>query len=168
MATDPVSFDIDADGDADRIGWTNPATDEAFLWIDLNDDHQVNDGRELFGIATRLPDGSKAGHGFIALQSYDLPVHGGNADGRITSADVVWGRLRLWVDADHDGRSTIFETGPMQSYGVTALELAYMTDPGRDPAGNEHRYRGTYHRRVVREGPAEVRIFALDDVFFAR
>jgi hypothetical protein len=166
-AADPVLFDIDADGVDDRIGWTNPRTEEGFLWIDLNGDHVVNNGSELFGIASRLPDGTLAPDGFAALAAYDQPRNGGNGDGKITVADHVWSRLRLWVDADHDGNSSRAEVGPVQQYHIVALNLAYVTDTTPDPSGNFHWLRGTYLRRVVGDGPAEIRRFALDDVFFA-
>jgi len=120
---DPVLFDIDATGTPKLISWTNPETDEGLLWVDLNHDRLVNDGHELFGIATLLADGSPAADGFTALRAYDAPLWGGNGDGAITVADKIWGRLLLWVDANHDGVSQPQEVGPVQQYGVTALHL---------------------------------------------
>jgi hypothetical protein len=56
---DPVAFDIDADGRKERIGWTERASDEAFLVLDRNRDGKINDGRELFGDAVILRDGAR-------------------------------------------------------------------------------------------------------------
>ncbi|MEA2568636.1 MAG: hypothetical protein QOI24_637 [Acidobacteriota bacterium] len=51
LAISPVSFwDRDFDGIADPSGWTDPDTEEAFLWIDGDDDRAVGPG-ELFGSA---------------------------------------------------------------------------------------------------------------------
>jgi hypothetical protein len=164
--TDPVAFDIDGDGDREWVGWTDPATEEAFLWLDLDTNHNVDDGRELFGIATMLPDGSRASDGFEALRAYDLPSAGGNGDGVIDVADAIWGRLRLWVDRNHDGSSQPDETGPIHRYGVEWISLNYTTYESADEKGNVHRLRGSYRRRIVGDGPARYEPMPMHDVFF--
>jgi len=42
-----------------------------FLALDLNHNHRIDDGSELFGIGTTLPSGEKASNGFVALAMYD-------------------------------------------------------------------------------------------------
>lgn len=162
-SSSPVYFDLDADGYAEHITWTNPATREAFLWIDLIPNHRVDDGSELFGIGTLLPSGERAPHGFAALAAYDEPGMGGNGDGKITVNDHVWGRLRLWVDENHDGVSQATEITPLHRHRVVEISLQYVVDRTPDSSGNYHLFRGTYQVRA-RADHEETR--ALDDVFF--
>ncbi|HEX6095081.1 MAG TPA: hypothetical protein VF432_02065 [Thermoanaerobaculia bacterium] len=164
--TDPVSFDITGDGIPERMGWTDPATDEGFLWMDLTPNGCVDDGSELFGIGTRLTDGSRARDGFEALAQYDRESLGGNDDGSISAADDVWNRLRLWVDINHDGVCDARESGPIAQYGVVAIPLAYTVHEEVDGSGNVHRLRGSYSRYI--RGGTRPRIIWLQmhDVFF--
>jgi Dual-action HEIGH metallo-peptidase len=161
----PVLFDLNADGVAESITWTDATTEEAFLWIDVVMNGRVDSGAELFGIGTAMPSGGRAANGFVALVVYDHPAHGGNDDGKITLADAIWGRLRLWIDANHNGVSEMTEVGPIHAYGILSLDLAYYYDPEPDPAGNYHFLRGEYSRR---RGNREAERLALDDVSFQR
>src|SRR5205807_1690554 len=107
-----------------------------------------DDGSELFGIGTTLPDGSKAEDGFQALAMYDDPSYGGNGDGMIDSNDAVWNRLHIWIDANHDGVCSPTETNPIHKYGVEAISLAAARTTIRDSARNGHFLRGHYWRHV--------------------
>lgn len=165
----PVQFDLDADGSAETLAWTHPATEEGFLWRDLEPNGVVDDGRELFGVGTRLPDGSRATDGFEALSVYDTITHGGDGDGRITSRDEVWSKLRLWIDRNHDGVSQHMEVAPIHRYGITALNLAYVIRNGTDANGNAHRLAGTYVVRDPASGEGtSATVHEMTDVFFAR
>jgi hypothetical protein len=166
--SDSVQFDLSADGYAERLAWTDPSTEEAFLWLDLHSNGRVDDGSELFGTGTVLPNGQRAQNGFEALTVYDSPQYGGNGDGIIDVADQVWGRLRLWVDRNHNGRSENDETNPIHAAGVLAIQL-----PGDEPlswvedgSGNFHVFRTTFTRRVTGSGPAHVVTREIDNVFF--
>lgn len=160
----PVRFDIDGDGDRESVGWTDPASDEAFLWVDLNGNQAVDSGRELFGTGTRLPDGSTAANGFQALAVYDRPDRGGNGDGKLSGEDRLWRRLRLWVDDNHDGVSQREETAHLAGHGVLELYLFAHHDVVADTAGNWH-MRGNYLKagRGPRRGST---MMEMDDVFF--
>lgn len=159
---DPVWFDLTGDGVAEIVAWTHPFSEEGFLWIDLNGNHHADNGKELFGTGTVLPDGSPAPDGFAALAIYDTVAAGGNEDGEISSADWIWARLRLWVDRNHDGISQRDETGPIHRFGVVSISLKFGLDEHSDENGNFHRYRGTFDRRVH----GAILTFAMDDVFF--
>ncbi|HEX6099977.1 MAG TPA: matrixin family metalloprotease [Thermoanaerobaculia bacterium] len=163
---DPVSFDLTGDGVPERLGWTNPATEEAFLWLDLDRNGRVDDGRELFGHGTVLENGLRAQDGFEALSQYDQVSLGGNRDGKLSKEDRVWDRLRLWVDADQDGVCTPPETGPIAEYGVLDIALTYSVHETVDPSGNVHRLRSSYGRWIRGDGRPVVARFALHDVFF--
>lgn len=163
----PVVFDIDGDGTPDRTAWTNPGTDEGILWIDLNHNGIPDSGRELFGTATLLDRGQLARDGFEALRMYDSRDYGGNGDGIVTGADLAFWDLRLWVDANHDGRAEAGETYPLWTRGVVQLNLDYRTVEEYDPMWNLHLLQGTFERWVVRRyGPPYRRSQAMHDVFF--
>jgi hypothetical protein len=54
-----VQFDIRGEGKAVHTGWVD--AHDGLLALDRNGDGVINDGGELFGSATALADGSKAG-----------------------------------------------------------------------------------------------------------
>jgi hypothetical protein len=137
---DGVSFDINGDHTKERIGWTRPDSDDAFLVLDRNRNGQVDDGLELFGNATDQPVSSHP-NGFLALAMFDRPEMGGNGDGELTAADAIFSALRLWLDADHDGASTAGELSPLEAWGVVEIDLDYKEARRRDGDGNEFRYR---------------------------
>lgn len=161
----PVRFDIDADGHAERIGWTNPETAEGLLWVDLNHNGRVDDGGELFGDASLLPTGEEMDNGFDALAVYDRPELGGDGDGLITHLDLIWGQLRVWLDENHDGVSQQQEISPLASWHVVAIELSYEERNEYDGALNAPLFVGRFWRRLP--GPHPVLQEAqVADVFF--
>jgi hypothetical protein len=130
-----VSFDIDGDGEAERLTWTDPRGDEAFLVLDRNGNGLIDDGSELFGDVTpQLP--SDDPNGFQALAVFDRPAFGGNGDGLITAADAVWPRLQLWRDENHDGVTQLWELSTPGQHGITAFHLHYIASRRIDHHGN--------------------------------
>jgi hypothetical protein len=163
---DPVPFDLDGDGDLELVAWTIPGEYNAFLWVDLNRNGIVDHGGELFGTATRMPDGRLADNGFEALAVYDREDFGGDGDGIISPGDLVWASLLLWVDEDHDGFSEPAEIRRLGQSAVVSIALDFTKHPDDfDAAGNLHLYQGRFAKRVIREGAAFVRLQALTDVF---
>lgn len=131
-----VDFDLTGDGALDRVSWTNPGTEEGFLYLDLNRNGRIDGGQELFGDATFLPNGGRPQHGFDALAVYDTRSLVGNADGVISVSDRVWQSLRIWVDRDHDGVATFDETCTLPSVHVLSISLAYVAlGPDQDYGG---------------------------------
>lgn len=162
----PVEFDINGDGWVDRIGWTSPHGDEAFLWLDGNRNRQVDDGSELFGTSTRLPSGEFAQNGFVALAAYDSYDLGGNEDGQITPADLIWNSLMLWVDENHDAESQGHEVRPLRAAGVLSIHLDYEEVDVWDGHGNVHAQRGSFSVQIRRFGRPFVREQTIEDVYF--
>jgi hypothetical protein len=111
-----VLFDIDGDGSLDRTGWV--AAGEGLLVRDLSGDGLVNDGSELFGSATRLPDGSLAKDGFQALSALDA-----NADRKIDASDPAFAELRVWVDSNSDAVTDPGELKTLAEAGVRSISL---------------------------------------------
>jgi len=109
-----ILFDMDANGQRLRTAW--PKGRDALLVLDRNGNGTIDDATELFGDVT--------GHrhhedGFAALAELDA-----DGDGRIDRRDPVFGELRLWIDADRDGRSQPAELSTLDDAGVRVLELS--------------------------------------------
>ncbi len=138
---DMVWFDLDGNGSKDHMTWTNGNTQEGFLWVNLSGKNRVDNGSELFGIGTVMPDGSKAPDGFTALAMYDQPAQGGNGDGIIDAHDAVWTKLRVWVDSNHNGVCDPGEVSPLAAYHVDGISLTTVAVNTVDAKGNRHEKR---------------------------
>jgi hypothetical protein len=146
-----VRFDLFGDGAPLQTGWVGPG--DGLLAFDRNGDGIINDGGELFGTATTLPDGSTASDGFAALAALDQ-----DGNGRIDAADPAFGQLRVWVDANADGISQAAELLTLQQAGVAALGVQGQRSNATDN-GNWIGMAGSYRA-------ADGSTHALDDVWF--
>lgn len=159
-AESPVRFDIDADGDVDAISWTAADADEAFLALDRNGNGFIDDGRELFGVATEQPPSPDA-NGFIALRVFDDPANGGNGDGIISALDQVFPDLVLWTDGNRNGVSEPWELAPLLDRGVVSIRLDYRLAERSDRYGNSFRWSSTAYRQDGRPLSAVDVIFVM-------
>ena len=103
---DSVSFDLDGDGQLERI--SAPSGDDALLALDRNANGQIDNGRELFG------DQHGASNGFAELSKYD-----DNQDGRIDLRDSVFAHLSL-LRFDQHGQQ---QRQSLSAAGVSAIDL---------------------------------------------
>ena len=156
-AAEGVTFDLDADGTAEALAWTEAGGDDAWLAFDRNGNGAIDDGTELFGDATPQPAGGPR-NGYRALAVFD---DDGNA--QVDAADPAWSLLRLWRDADHDGVSQAWELSTLDSAGIAALGLEVKSEQRRDRYGNVFRYRAAV--RTTSPGTAARWSY---DVFLAR
>jgi hypothetical protein len=107
-------FDMDNDGFAERTAWVTGG--DGLLVIDKNNDSKINNQVELFGNSSKFADG------FANLKSYDS-----NKDGKITSADKNFAKLKVWVDADSDG---VIDSGELKTLAflkITQINLKATT-----------------------------------------
>lgn len=126
-----VSFDLDADGEKDRISWVKAASQAGFLALDKNENGTIDNGNELFGNHAVGPDGETSGNGFDALAKYDS-----NKDRAITPADDIWQQLVVWRDRNMDGISQPQELSKLDELGITHIDLTYIDGFELDAYGN--------------------------------
>jgi hypothetical protein len=124
-ADDGVYFDLNADGIPEKIAWTAPASDDAWLAMDRNANGLIDSGAELFGnrtpayADTPLPT---AENGFIGLPFTEGLLWACSSDHIINARDAVFPRLLLWGDSNHNGISEAEELTAAAQGGVVSLE----------------------------------------------
>jgi hypothetical protein len=115
-----VTFDLTGSGPV-RTAWVR-GSDDALLAIDRDGSGTIDHGGELFGEGTLL-SGRTAADGFEALAALDRPAQGGNDNGLVDPADLMFEQLVLWRDANSDGRTGPGELVPLAAAGIVGLEV---------------------------------------------
>jgi hypothetical protein len=146
-AADGVMFDVNGTGTAHKVGWA--AGGDALLVRDRNGDGVINDGSELYGAGTRNAEGQRMGNGFAALALEDS-----NGDGKVNAQDANFSELKLWVDANGDGKTDSGELHGLIDFGIVELNLDFSrgteTDNGNllGLVGSYSKEDGSQHQMV--------------------
>ena len=145
---DGVLFDIDGDGNLDRMAWTRAHSDDAWLAMDRNGNGKIDDGTELFGNFTPGHPNPRTTtpNGFEALKFLESGLYGTPLPDRLINAyDAAFSRLLLWTDRNHDGISQANELTAVSSSSLRAIETDYQLSKKRDPNGNLFTQRAKGH-----------------------
>lgn len=111
-----VLFDVDDSGYLKQSAWIGG--DDGFLVLDRNLNGRIDSAREMFANAAVALDL----RGLRALAWLDA-----NADGQLSSADPVWGELRVWRDRNGNGAQNDGEQQTLAALGITALNFSMGT-----------------------------------------
>lgn len=141
---DGVLFDINNSGTQKRSGWTKEGA--GLLVVDTGDGKIVN-ASQLLSEYYGGKQGTNGGpgqtpfkDGFAALASEDK-----NWDLLIDKKDPIWAKLKVWVDANHNGSSDQGELKTLESLGITQFDLKVKKSaPGELRDGNEVLAKGTF------------------------
>ncbi|MDX1384093.1 MAG: hypothetical protein R3190_10650 [Thermoanaerobaculia bacterium] len=155
-----VDVDVDGDRRRERLTWTSPTHREALLWIDRDGDGGLGPGELIVGAGVRQAGAVPSP--LEALAALDLPTLGGNGDGVLSRLDSGWRRLRLWVDANHDGLGQAEELAALGSWAIEALDLAIR--PMRRLDGGLNRHLGWIPFRRSRPRAAAGRSYRIVEV----
>ena len=164
-----VQFDLDGDGQPlERVAWTEPDSDDAWLVLDRNANAVVDSGEELFGNRTPAFADSiepRAANGFEALLLAEGPSYGGGTVDRVIDArDAVFSRLRLWFDRNHDGRTDRGELVSLPDAGIVSISTQYKEIGRRDQYGNLYKLAG---KAMVRTPDGQIVERRIYDVYLA-
>ncbi|HEX7312389.1 MAG TPA: hypothetical protein VF297_00465 [Pyrinomonadaceae bacterium] len=97
-----VDFDIDSDGVRERMAWTAPGFDDAWLALDGDGDGFIDGGRELFGNYTPQPLGPER-NSFLARVRLDykeskrVDEHGNRFRYRAKVDDAKGAKVNRWA-----------------------------------------------------------------------
>jgi hypothetical protein len=122
------------------MSWTSAAGQNAWLVLDRNENGTIDDLTEMFGNMTPQPD-TTLRNGYLALAVFDDPSQGGDGNGVIDARDAVFGKLRLWIDKNHNGISESGELKRLTDHAIVRISTKYKKSKYVDENGNEFRFR---------------------------
>lgn len=140
-ASNGVLFDFYGTGSPIQMAWTAKGSTNGWLALPVNG--RITSARDLFGNISPQPlSDVHPPNGFAALAIYDTAANGGNHNGAIDPGDAIWSKLRVWIDANHDGISQPEELHTLDEFGIGMILLHYELSERVDQYGNQFRYEG--------------------------
>ncbi|WP_108811931.1 putative Ig domain-containing protein [Sphingorhabdus sp. Alg231-15] len=118
-------FDMDGDGSRDNVGWTGKG--DGFLVIDRNNNGLIDNGTEL-SFLTEAPGAKSDLQALSALDS--------NGDGIVSSLDVRFRELKVWVDRNDNGLTDAGELATLDHHGIASVSLDRRATNERVKVGN--------------------------------
>ncbi len=122
-------FDLNGDGQAELTAWVKDG--DGLLVRDLNENGNIDNITELFGTGDD--------DGFSVLRQLDS-----NNDGKITAEDDDWSSLRVWVDANMDGRTQDGELKTLDELDIVSISLNADLKQDLEISGNTVTHVSTY------------------------
>jgi hypothetical protein len=108
-----VTFDIDADGMGESVGWFGP--DDGMLVMDIDGSGAIENMSEVF---SEIFNGESYADSLSALASLDT-----NTDQVISKGDKQFDDILVWQDSDSDGVSAAPELSTLSDRGITSISL---------------------------------------------
>ncbi|WP_137107646.1 hypothetical protein [Azospirillum argentinense] len=108
-------FDIDNDGQRQLIGWMEPG--DGILVVDWDGDGLITRGEEIDFARLGLP-------GMTDLEGLAY-FFDKNLDGKLNSADPLWGDLKIWNDQNLNGVTDANELRKLSDYGIVDINLSF-------------------------------------------
>ncbi|MEW6351487.1 MAG: hypothetical protein AB1646_20740 [Thermodesulfobacteriota bacterium] len=136
---DGAYWDYYGNGFAHATGWVSP--DAGILVMDLNGNGALDNGSELFGSRTPLPNGQVAADGFQALAALDS-----NHDGKIDAQDPAYSQLRVWANTSGDGNWQQGEVFTLPQLDIESIDLNWTTVNTTDAQGNIEMTAGSFQK----------------------
>jgi hypothetical protein len=133
---DGVTFDLDGDGEPERVPWTAREADIAFLALDVDGDGRITSGKELFGSGMR-PEPSSGADALIRT----FADTGAPLSGSVEQGHALYERLLLWIDRNHNGISEPSELRLAREL-FTAIGLGFTYINWMDDHGHRYWLRG--------------------------
>ncbi len=134
-----IYFDHNGDGILTKTGWVGEG--DALLVWDRNANGLIENGAELFGDFTPMPDGTLAPNGFAALAALDT-----NGDGVLDATDPAFAELKLWIDSDQNGVTGEGELMSLADAGIASLNLGSTLKNQKQSNGNTLAREGSFTR----------------------
>ncbi|PNM19254.1 S8 family serine peptidase [Yersinia enterocolitica] len=143
---DGVLFDTDNSGSLKRTGWAAP--DTGMLVLD-NGSGKIDNISQMYseyygGTAgvNGQPGEKRYTNGFAALASEDA-----DGNGAIDKHDPVWGKLRIWQDASHNGKVDPGELKTLDEWRITQIKVKANAIEDDNRNGNRVMARGVFSIR---------------------
>lgn len=122
-----ASFDANANGNAQTVGWVGPK--DGILVLDKNRNGIVDSAAEWFGqkfAVSGTPPANQDGFKALATLANAGATVLSAATSRVNAATGkrYFDELQVWIDADQDGQTDAGELRSLASLGITSIDLS--------------------------------------------